>query len=106
MDIEKIEGPVPFLLNLGQPEQIIGWAQLYRKEDGTVQMIVDMDERATELVDHFVEIADLKGIGFAGVMRRFDQAQTNPGGHGWTKPVSPPKEEDRPKPHDAGKTHG
>jgi hypothetical protein len=69
MTIEKIEGPVPFLLNLGQPESIVGWAQLYRKEDGKVQMVVDMGDKGTELMDHFVEIADIKGIGFAGVLR-------------------------------------
>jgi hypothetical protein len=69
MRLEKIEGPVPFLLNLGQPDQVIGWAQLYRKVDGNIQMVVDMEPGATQLVDHFIDIADLKGIGFAGVMR-------------------------------------
>lgn len=69
MSFEKIEGPIPFLLNLGQPDQVIGWAQLLRKEDGNIQMIVDMAPGATQLVDHFIDIADLKGIGFAGVMR-------------------------------------
>lgn len=68
-DLEKIEGPVPFLLNLGQPESIIGWAQLYRKEDGDIQMVVDMKRDGTTWIDHFVEIAELKGIGFAGVLR-------------------------------------
>jgi hypothetical protein len=76
MSLEKIEGPVPFLLNLGQPEQLIGWAQLYRKEDGNIQMVVDMNEQTTELMDRFVEIADLKGIGFTGVKRQFDEVTT------------------------------
>lgn len=69
MSLEKIEGSVPFLLNLGQPDEVIGWAQLYRKEDGDVQLVVDMMPEATPLLDRFVEVAKLKGIGFAGVIR-------------------------------------
>jgi hypothetical protein len=68
--VEKIEGPIPFLMNLGQPESIIGWTQIFRKEDGKIRMIVDLGPDGSTLLGHFTDIAELKGIGFAGVMRR------------------------------------
>lgn len=62
-------GPIPFLLNLGQPEEVIGWSKLERSEDGKVTMTVDFGPDGSRLMDQFMEIAELKAIGFAGVVR-------------------------------------
>lgn len=65
----KMAGPLPFLLNLGQPEEVIGWTTVYRAEDGKVTMTVDFGPEGSRLLDHFSEIVDLKAIGFAGIVK-------------------------------------
>jgi hypothetical protein len=70
MSDEKIIEHIPFLMNLGQSEEIIGWTDIYRMPDGNVRLDVRLGPNGSDLVNHFVEIAEVKGIGFAGVIRR------------------------------------
>lgn len=72
MTDELIVQRVPFLMNLGQPETVIGWTDIYKMPDGNAKMVTKLSPHGTELVENFAEIADIKGIGFAGVMRRSD----------------------------------
>lgn len=67
---EKIVERIPFLMNLGQPDEVIGWTDVWRMSDGNIKLETRLGPRGSELVDHFHEIADIKGIGFAGVIRR------------------------------------
>lgn len=72
MNDELIVERVPFLMNLGQPETVIGWTDIYKMPDGNVKMVTKLSPHGTKLVEHFASIADVKRIGFAGVMRRSD----------------------------------
>lgn len=71
--IEKVQGPIPFLFDLGRPESFMGWANMFRNEDGNIQLVIDMGPKATELLENFVEIAELKVIGFSGIKRKPEQ---------------------------------
>jgi hypothetical protein len=69
MSIEKIER-VPFEMQLGQPEKLIGWATIERKEGGGARITIDMGSEGEQLIDHFTDIAEIMAIGFAGIIRK------------------------------------
>lgn len=66
---------IPFLMNLGQPDEVIGLTDVWRMSDGNIKLETRLGPRGSELVDHFNEIADIKDIGFAGVLRKGANAQ-------------------------------
>lgn len=65
---------IPMLLNLGDwgtTESVIGWATVYRDPEAeTARLDVRMSEEGSKLLEHLEEIAEIKAIGFAGIMRR------------------------------------
>jgi hypothetical protein len=63
---------IPVELNLGQPEQIVGWASIVQDpENKQISIaIVLRDEMGIAKLEDLVEIFDIKAIGFAGVKRR------------------------------------
>lgn len=72
---ETIIENLPMLLNLGDTSlmNIIGWATVYRNpETGLSRLDIQMDEHGSELLENLQEIAKIKAIGFAGIMRRPD----------------------------------
>lgn len=63
---------IPVELNLGQPEQIVGWASIVKdldKNQITIAIVLLDDSGITKLED-VVSIFDIKAIGFAGIKRR------------------------------------
>lgn len=124
--VKVLEG-LPMQLNLSMPNdprETIGWASAWKREDGTIKLEILLDPVASERLGNLAEVFELKAIGFSGVARRPEkksgrqvhsaecawvkraepcdchmaqEAVTNPGGHGWTKPVAPPNQDDRPK---------
>jgi len=70
-DSAKLVENLPVELNLGQPEQIIGWASASRDpETGKTTIEIVLDEVASEKLMNLVEVFELKAVGFAGVKRR------------------------------------
>lgn len=71
---KKIIENLPMYLNLGdlgRMDTIIGHAQAFRNLDtGTSRIEITLRPEQTQLLDHLVEIADLKAIGFAGIMKK------------------------------------
>jgi hypothetical protein len=62
---------LPMMLNLADSETVLGRATLYKDEiTGNYRLDIQMFDHAATLMDHLVEIADLKAVGFAGVMKR------------------------------------
>jgi hypothetical protein len=62
---------VPMHVNLGDPSAVIGWATVYTNEETkTSRLEVHLGEEGTAMLQHFEEIAEIKAIGFAGIMRR------------------------------------
>lgn len=74
LDEEQIEGPLPMLLNLsdfGRPEEsMIGHAFVYQIENGRKRIEIILNEETSKALTHLTDIFQLKGIGFAGVMRK------------------------------------
>lgn len=67
----KVIEHIPMHLNLGDPSVVIGWADVYRdREKKTARIEITLYEEGSGLLDHFQEIAEVKAIGFAGIMRR------------------------------------
>lgn len=99
---------LPVQLNLSMqrdPLNCIGFADIAIGSDGRAHIEIILDEEATKRLGDLTELFELYGLGFAALRKR-PEASTNPGGHGWTKPVAPPNDGDRPKPHDPGKAGG
>lgn len=71
---EKVIENLPMLLNLGDwgtSESVIGRASAFRDtEKGTTRIEITLNKDDSYILDHLQEIAELKAIGFAGVMRR------------------------------------
>ena len=65
---------LPMQLNLGSLgdiQSVIGWANLYKDEiTGEYRLEIRMMKHASEMMEHLVEIADLKAIGFAGILKK------------------------------------
>lgn len=71
---EAIVENLPMYLNLGDMQNIntvIGRASAFRDpQTGAGQIVIDIAPSEVVLLDHLVEIADLKAVGFAGIMRK------------------------------------
>lgn len=69
-------GPIPMHLNLADADRnidsVIGWANCYRKIDGTTQIVIDLDTKASEMFKDMAEVFELKAVGFAGIARKPD----------------------------------
>lgn len=75
-EVKLIEN-LPVELNLGQPEQIIGWASASRDpETGKIAIEIILDEVASVKLENLAEVFELKAIGFAGVKRRAKDVST------------------------------
>jgi hypothetical protein len=62
---------LPMELNLGHPEQLIGWATISRDtETEKIAIEIELHETASTALTHFDEIAEIKALGFAGIIRR------------------------------------
>lgn len=68
---------LPMYLNLGSfgtLDTVIGHASASRDpQTGTSRIEITLGPSQTQLLDHLVEIADLKAVGFAGIMRKGDK---------------------------------
>lgn len=64
---------LPMYLNLGDSQTAMGMARLYKDEiTGAYRLDIHIPEHASDLMDHLIEIADLKAVGFAGIMKKPD----------------------------------
>ena len=65
---------LPMQLNLGSLgdiQSVIGWANLYKDElTGEYRLEIRMMNHASSLMDNLVEIAHIKAIGFAGILKK------------------------------------
>lgn len=63
---------IPVELNLGQPEQIIGWASIVQdRENQQISIVIALrDESGITKLEDLLAMFDIKAIGFAGVKRR------------------------------------
>lgn len=62
---------IPVEMNLGQPEQIIGWASATKHpESGQIIIELVLDEIASGKLETLVEMLEIRAIGFAGIKRR------------------------------------
>lgn len=65
---------LPMYLNLGDlytTNTVIGWASAFRDpQTGASKIEITLAPTEAVLLDHLVEIADLKAIGFAGIMKK------------------------------------
>jgi hypothetical protein len=72
--VETMVEHLPMYLNLGdlgRMDTVIGHAKLTRDlETGKSRIEIVLGPEEAELMDHLVEIADLKAIGFAGIMKK------------------------------------
>lgn len=71
-DEKRVEGPLPVHLNLAgypNPREVIGWANIYRKVDGTMRIDISLDEEASSKLTNLAEVFELKALGFAGIKR-------------------------------------
>lgn len=70
----KIIENLPMYVNLGDfgsTEAVIGFASAFRDEEsGTSRIEIKLTREHSDLLDHLVEIADLKAVGFAGIMKK------------------------------------
>lgn len=79
-EIEKVFDSLPVTLNVGFPASmggpgldttVIGWSHAYRnKKDGCTTIVMSLDPEASEKLQNFAEVFDIKAIGFAGLKRR------------------------------------
>lgn len=71
---EKIIDNLPMFLNLGDwmhVTSVIGHASGFRDtETGTTRIEIALNKENSDILEHLQDIADLKAIGFAGIMRR------------------------------------
>lgn len=65
--MEKLFENLPVLLNLGEPEALVGRADAERDEDGETHIHIRLSKEASERLGDLTEVFDLKGIGFAGI---------------------------------------
>ena len=71
VDEEKVIENLPMLLNLGEPDSIIGRASAFRHPDTNATRIeIHLSPMASDKLKDLQEVFDLKAIGFAGVARR------------------------------------
>lgn len=69
-DAAPIFESLPVELNLGQPEQIVGWAHAFRDpESGKTAITIMLDETTSQRLGNLVDVFELKAIGFAGIKR-------------------------------------
>lgn len=62
---------IPVELNLGQPEQIIGFGSASKDlETGEVTLVISLDPASGLKLENLLDIFDIKAIGFAGIKRR------------------------------------
>lgn len=73
-DDELVIENLPMLLNLGDwgaQEAVIGHAKAFRDPKlGTTRIEITLSRENSQILDHLQEIAELKAIGFAGIMRK------------------------------------
>lgn len=68
---ETIYENLPMNLNLADSMTRIGWAVVHRDlETGDISLEIRMHHLTTEIMDNLLEIADLKAVGFAGMMKK------------------------------------
>lgn len=69
---------LPMFLNLGDwpaTGMPIGWASGFRNmETGATRIEIKLDRENSDILDNLQTIAELKALGFAGIMRRPDGA--------------------------------
>lgn len=62
---------IPMELNLGHPEQLIGWATVSRDtETERTTIEIELHETASASLMDFEKIAEIKALGFVGLIRR------------------------------------
>lgn len=69
---------LPMYLNLGDwpaaAHAVIGYASAFRDEEtGTSRIEIALTPENSDILEHLQSIAELKAIGFAGIMRRPDE---------------------------------
>jgi hypothetical protein len=73
---EMILENLPMYLNLGDMHSlntVIGHASASRDpQTGAGQIVINLAPTETILLEHLVEIADIKAVGFAGIMKKRD----------------------------------
>lgn len=71
---EMILENLPMYLNLGdlgRMDTVIGWASASRDpQTGAGEIVIRIAPSEVILLDHLVEIADIKAVGFAGIVRK------------------------------------
>ena len=70
-DVTPIFENLPVELNLGQNDQIVGWANATRDpESRWTTITIILDAQSSDKLGNLAEVFDLKAIGFAGIKRR------------------------------------
>ena len=67
---ENLYENLPMFLNLADSKTVIGRAAVHRDlETGKISITIEMGAHEAMLMDHLVEICEMKAIGFAGYLK-------------------------------------